>query len=131
MSSNHHSKQFDENKKVDNDEMEFIAEASNDEFKAEASDEGMYADEVGETFEGKSSDAPKTTGNVFTYGSVSDCIKLNVRAEPKKCDNVILVIPFGSAVQVDLGFEDPEFYHIFTAGGIEGYCVKKFIQLPM
>ena len=68
-------------------------------------------------------DAPKNLGKVI------DCVKLNVREEPNTKAFVVFEIPVGSTVYIDETCSTDEFYKICTEHGVEGYCMKKFIEI--
>lgn len=68
-------------------------------------------------------EAPKNLGKVI------DCVKLNVREEPSAKASVIFEIPVDSTVFIDETYSTDEFHKICTEHGVEGYCMKKFIEI--
>lgn len=64
---------------------------------------------------------------VEVHGKVVDCQKLNVRMEPYADAEIICTIDCGTEVVVDEQESTEDFYKIYTAAGIEGYCMKRFI----
>ena len=62
-------------------------------------------------------------------GFVIDCAKLNVRSEPYIDSDIVCVIPGSTEVEVDEENSTDDFYKICTYSGVEGFCMKKFIQL--
>ena len=62
-------------------------------------------------------------------GKVIDCVKLNVREEPNTKASVVFEITVGSTVFIDETCSTDEFYKICTEHGVEGYCMKKFIEI--
>lgn len=68
-------------------------------------------------------EAPKNLGKVI------DCVKLNVREEPSAKASIVFEIPVGSTVFIDETCSTDEFYKICTEHGVEGYCMKKFIEI--
>lgn len=62
-------------------------------------------------------------------GKVIDCDRLNVRKEDKKESDVLCIIEKDSEVQINLDESTEEFYKVVTPSGIEGYCMKKFIEV--
>lgn len=60
---------------------------------------------------------------------VVNCAKLNVRKEASKDSEVVCIITKGDEVAVDLDASTEDFYKINTSNGIEGYCVKDFIEI--
>ena len=62
-------------------------------------------------------------------GIVTDCLRLNVRQEPDENAKVVAVIDCLSQVDVDLDGSTKDFCKVRTPDGIEGFCMKKYIQL--
>lgn len=62
-------------------------------------------------------------------GKVVGCVKLNVREEPSAKASVVFEIPVDSTVFIDETCSTDEFYKICTEHGVEGYCMKKFIEI--
>lgn len=62
-------------------------------------------------------------------GKVVGCVKLNVREEPSAKASVVFEIAVGSKVFIDETCSTDEFYKICTEHGVEGYCMKKFIEI--
>ncbi len=86
-------------------------------------DEAITA-EVKETLSDVVTEAKETV-----FGVITDCLKLNVRKEPKIDADVLTIIPALSKVQVDTGDSTDEFYKVCTETGIEGFCMKKYVAL--
>lgn len=64
-----------------------------------------------------------------TLGKV-EANKLNVRATPTKDpDNVLGVIERDADVAIDTENSTEEYYKVYTATGLEGFCMKKFIRV--
>lgn len=63
------------------------------------------------------------------YGAVSECTKLRLRREPVVGDNVIGELKFADVVVVDLVESTPDFYKVTTEAGVEGYCMKQYINI--
>lgn len=62
-------------------------------------------------------------------GIVVNCFNLNVRTGPRKDSDVICEIPSDSEVEIDESESFEDFYKICTASGVEGFCMKKFIEV--
>ena len=74
-------------------------------------------------------EAPKKETKV---GIVANCEKLNLRRSPLKDSdgaNVITELLPGVAVVIDEDESTPNFYKVTTETGLEGYCMKQFIEL--
>lgn len=65
----------------------------------------------------------------FVVGVVTGCSRLNVREAPETMANVICTIPVWSEVQICMTHEYDMWYHVYTAAGQEGYCMKQFIDI--
>lgn len=62
-------------------------------------------------------------------GKVTNCGRLNVRQQPKADATVVTALDVGSEVMVDTAGSTNTFYKIWTSAGIEGYCMKQYIEL--
>ena len=63
-----------------------------------------------------------------TVGVVSGCETMNIRSEPSLIGEVLCSVQKGSEVMLtEDSMQLCGFYHVCTASGIEGYCIKKFI----
>lgn len=66
-------------------------------------------------------------GVEYVLGTVRNCICLNVREEPDAHAEIVCVMPVRSVVQVFLNEELEGWYHVCTAVGQEGYCMKDYV----
>ena len=62
-------------------------------------------------------------------GYVTDCVKLNVREAASKDSNVLCEIILNSKVIVDEENSTDDFYKVTTETGVEGYCMKQYINV--
>lgn len=62
-------------------------------------------------------------------GIVVDCVMLNVREKPMSSARVVCKLPCWTKVAIDERGSTPQFYKIYTATGIEGFCMKQYIAL--
>lgn len=69
---------------------------------------------------------PKTVS-----GFVSDCTKLNVRVEPAIDADVVCVLNSGTEIEINVNKSTDEWFSICTAAGIEGYCMRKFVNAKL
>lgn len=65
----------------------------------------------------------------LAVGVVANCRKLNVREHPDTSANVLSELLALSEVQVVANEKFDEWYHVITASGIDGYCMKKYIDV--
>lgn len=64
-----------------------------------------------------------------TLGVVNNYMKLNVREEANAEANVLCVIKLADEVMVIKEESTDEFYKVVTGAGVEGFCMKKFINV--
>lgn len=61
-------------------------------------------------------------------GTVVDCAKLNVRAEASVDGGVLCVLPVKSEIKINVAKSNDEWFSVCTSTGVEGYCMKKFVD---
>lgn len=64
-------------------------------------------------------------------GVVVDCAKLNVRAEPDITAEVLCVLDSMSEIEVDMTKSNNEWLHVCTAIGVDGYCMRKYVDVRL
>lgn len=62
-------------------------------------------------------------------GTVVDCKMLRVRKEPSLEAEELCTIPVGAIVVIDESASTDDFYQIYTEAGVEGFCMKKYIDV--
>jgi hypothetical protein len=62
-------------------------------------------------------------------GVVDGCSKLNVRKEANAEAAVLATLSKGAKVKVDIDESTDDFYKVCTEAGVEGYCMKKYINI--
>ena len=67
--------------------------------------------------------------NEPVFGIVVNCKFLNIRETPNKNANILAKLVENSKVMIDSVASTNDFYSIFTETGVEGYCVKQFIEV--
>ena len=55
--------------------------------------------------------------------------KLNIRSLPSANASVAAVVDKNAQLMLDPEYETVEWYKVYTASGIEGYCMKKFVTV--
>lgn len=63
------------------------------------------------------------------FGVVFNCARLNVRETPEKNGNIITVLKASDELVIDLNKSTEEWYAVCNAVGIEGFCLKKYVDL--
>lgn len=74
-------------------------------------------------------ESPKKESKV---GIVANCEKLNLRRSPLKDSdgaNIITELLPGVAVVIDEDESTSNFYKVITEDGLEGYCMRQFIEV--
>lgn len=61
-------------------------------------------------------------------GVVVNCAKLNVREEASLDSDVVAVLDAMSEIEINVNESTSEWFKICTATGIEGYCMRKFVD---
>lgn len=61
-------------------------------------------------------------------GVVVNCAKLNVREEPSATADVVTILNSMSEIEINVDESTGEWFKVCTATGIEGYCMRKFID---
>lgn len=90
---------------------------------------GIVEETVAEPVDQPVEEAPKKESKV---GIVANCEKLNLRRSPLKDSdgaNIITELLPGVAVVIDEDESTPNFYKVTTETGLEGYCMRQFIEL--
>lgn len=64
-------------------------------------------------------------------GVVANCAKLNVRAEPKVTADIVCVLDNNSEMEINADKSNKDWYAVCTATGVEGYCMRKFVNVKM
>lgn len=63
------------------------------------------------------------------YGRVANCLRLNVRKKPNPYSEVVTVLERGDEVAITDEESTIEFYKVCTASGVEGFCMRNFIEV--
>lgn len=63
------------------------------------------------------------------FGVVSNCKKLNVRVEPNIESEILCVVDAGDRLMIDPANSDEAWLNVFINAGIEGYCMKEYIEI--
>ena len=86
----------------------------------------MYQDDTfNTTYESESHDEPEE----IKIGLVADCKKLNIRERPAVDAPIICEVVYQTELMINENESFEDFYKVYTAAGIEGFCMKKFIAV--
>ena len=61
-------------------------------------------------------------------GTVVNCAKLNVRAEASANAEVVDVLAVNTEIEINVEKSNNEWFNVCTASGINGYCMRKFVN---
>lgn len=64
-----------------------------------------------------------------TKSGFVNCQFLNLREQPSLESEVLKCLENGHEVLIDESNSTNEFYKVYTASGIEGFCMKQFIDV--
>lgn len=62
-------------------------------------------------------------------GVVVECENLNIRKEGKADAAILIVVPVGTEVVIDMKDNTDDFYNVILKDGTEGFAMKKYIKL--
>lgn len=74
-------------------------------------------------------DESKSTNEEQVIGIVTDCMRLNIRSEPRADAPIVCTISCLTEVMIDEDESTQDYYKIYLASGLDGFCVKKFIAV--
>ncbi len=61
-------------------------------------------------------------------GVVANCSKLNVREAPDIESNILCVLDLMSEIEIDVSKSTKDWVHVCTATGVEGYCMRQYVD---
>lgn len=64
-------------------------------------------------------------------GTVVNCAKLNVRANPNATAAVLCVLDAASEIEINVAKSNNEWVNVLTAAGVDGYCMRKFVNASL
>ena len=85
--------------------------------------QNSIADEVTETAE-----VTVSVEETNPVGVVVGCEKLNVRKEPSINSEIVFQFPCNMEVEIFVDKSTEDWFYVCNAAGIEGFCMKKYID---
>lgn len=67
----------------------------------------------------------------IVVGTVVGCTKLNVRENPNTAAAVLCVLDAAAEIKIDVAKSNNEWVNVLTAAGIDGYCMRKFVNVNL
>lgn len=95
----------------------------NHQINAQVDEAVETVEQIAEEVEAVVEPAPVVTG------TVTDCVKLNIRRAPSAKATVVCVIDRDAEVIIDEGKSNAEWYSVCTTAGVGGFCMKKYITI--
>lgn len=89
----------------------------------------MEQKETNEMIENVEELATETVEQTTPVFGLVNCALLNVREEPDAESEILAVLKKDSEVMIDFDESTEDFYSICNEAGIEGYCMKQFIEV--
>lgn len=124
MSKKHNYSQYsNKNKQNENVEETLVEEVTELEVTETEVIPAEVKMEVAETV----SDLPE----IPATGTVVGCTKLNVRAYPASNADIVCIVDGGAPVEVIAAKTTIDWAAVVTEAGIEGYCMRKFIDVAL
>lgn len=68
------------------------------------------------------------TLNETVTGMVVGCAKLNVRSDASLFADVVCTLDVMSEMMIDVNKSTKDWFFVCTATGIEGYCLRKYVE---
>lgn len=69
---------------------------------------------------------PKTINGV-----VANCTKLNIRKDPSVHAEILGVVNVDSEMKIDMDKSNDNWFYVSTAVGIDGYCMRDFVNAKL
>lgn len=91
--------------------------------------EVLINEEVEQLLEEDVVEVEVTEEGSLVKGKLVNCSRLNVREAADKEAEVLCVIDKGSEVTITLEESTEDFYKVCTSSGVEGFCMKQFIEI--
>lgn len=64
-------------------------------------------------------------------GIVVGCTKLNVRVKPNATADVACIVDAKSELKINETKSNKDWFYVCTVTGIEGYCMRKFVEVNL
>ena len=69
---------------------------------------------------------PKTINGV-----VANCTKINIRKDPSVHAEILGVVNVDSEMKIDMDKSNDKWFYVSTAVGIDGYCMRDFVNAKL
>ena len=124
MSKHNYSQYSNANKYDNKPKIEDMVERDNPIEHADFVEEVDAVKIVEETV--KTVPIPKTINGV-----VANCTKLNIRKDPSIKAEILGVVNVDSEMKIDMDKSNDKWFYVSTAVGIDGYCMRDFVNAKL
>lgn len=64
-------------------------------------------------------------------GIVANCTKLNIRKGPSTNAEILGIVNVDSEMEIDMNKSNDKWFYVSTAVGIDGYCMRDFVNAKL
>ena len=62
-------------------------------------------------------------------GIVTNCTSLNIRKEPSVDSDILCFVRVGTSLMIDESMSTEDWYNVYTAAGMSGFCMKNYVRV--
>ena len=62
-------------------------------------------------------------------GTVTNCTSLNIRKEPSVDSDILCFVRVGTTLMIDESTSTEDWYNVYTAAGMSGFCMKNYVRV--
>lgn len=62
-------------------------------------------------------------------GTVINCTSLNIRKEPNVDSDILCFVRVGTTLMIDESMSTEDWYNVYTAAGMSGFCMKNYVKV--
>ena len=62
-------------------------------------------------------------------GIVTNCTSLNIRKEPSVDSDILCFVRVGTTLMIDESTSTEDWYNVYTAAGMSGFCMKNYVRV--
>ena len=99
-----------------------MAKKKNDNVNVENQDVG------GEQTTPKTASEKEPVKKEKTIGIVNNCVKLNIRKEPKENATVVTIVPVLTELVINENESSKKWFSVTTPDGVNGFCKTEFVK---
>ena len=62
-------------------------------------------------------------------GIVTNCTSLNIRKQPSVDSDILCFVRVGTTLMIDESTSTEDWYNVYTAAGMSGFCMKNYVRV--